>query len=99
MGQSSFLILGGDWQDDGNDDDADGVGAQPALGDSLLARLLPRVQEQQELGHRWPVKDDVSEEGKAAAGAWIRLTPGCSFAPHPMHLLGQGGGWRSSVRH
>ena len=43
------------WEDDGNDDDADGVGAQPALGYRLLARLLPRVQEQQELGHRWPV--------------------------------------------
>ena len=65
-------------ENEDNDDDADGVGAQPALGHSLIARLLPRVQEQQELGHRWPVKDDVSEEGKAAARAWVQLTP-CSF--------------------
>ena len=93
--QSSFLILGGDWEDD-EDGDAGGVGTHPPLGGRLLARLLPRVQEQQELGHRWPVKDDGGQEGKA--GARIQLTPG-SFSSHPLHLLSQGGGWRSSVRH
>ena len=78
--QSSFLILGGDWQDD---EDNDCAGTQPALGGRLLARLLPRLQEQQELGNRGQVKDDVGQEREA--GAWIQLSPGF-ITSHSMQL-------------
>ena len=71
--QSSFLILGGDWEED-EDNDGDGVDTQPPLGGRLLARLLPRLQEQQELGHCRPVKDNVSKKRKT--GGRIQLTPG-----------------------